>query len=136
MKGRNEMKKIFIVLIVFLIAIGLSGCNDNHTKENNNYNNQEDEKTSNASNAKNSINENKKTEEKGISKEGKKEGYLNYFSTKEIEYARIWYQLRVSNYDVDPTMPIYINKIAKGSKVNPQAKDSAVYKEDVTLQEK
>ncbi|MEB7461557.1 hypothetical protein NGC05_02555 [Staphylococcus succinus] len=126
------MKKIFIVLIVFLISIGLSGCNDNNTKENNNYNKQEGEKTSNASNTKNSINENKKTEEKGISKEGKKESYLNYFSTKEIEYARIWYQLRVSNYNVDPTMPIYINKIAKGSKVNPQAKDSAVYKEDVT----
>ncbi|MGW7862029.1 hypothetical protein [Staphylococcus xylosus] len=135
------MKKLLMGLMSLLLAIALSACNNEPTKENSNYNNQDENKTNDdsedsskdnkKSNANNSTNEENQSAESDTSEE-KKDTYLNNFNSKEIEYARIWYQLRTSNYNVDTNIPLYVKNIRRGSKVNPQAENSAVYKEDVT----
>ncbi|MFL0501427.1 hypothetical protein [Staphylococcus arlettae] len=61
----------------------------------------------------------------------KNKSYLNNFSSEKIEYARVWYQLISTKNDLKGIRNVYVTKIPKGSKVNPQAQDSAVYKEDV-----
>jgi hypothetical protein len=61
----------------------------------------------------------------------KNKSYLNNFNSEEIEYARVWYQLISTKNDLKGIRDVYVTEIPKGSKVNPQAQDSAVYKEDV-----
>lgn len=114
------MKKLIVALsIVSLLAL-LTSCST-ESKEDNQDEMRQDNNESRSSNSDNDKSENQK-----------EDTYLNNFSSKEIEYARIWYQLRTSNYNVDTNMPIYVKNIRRGSKVNPQAENSAVYKEDVT----
>ena len=61
----------------------------------------------------------------------KNKSYLNNFNSKEIEYARVWYQLISTRNDLKGIKNVYVTEIPKGSKVNPQAKNSAIYKEKV-----
>ncbi|WP_436855607.1 hypothetical protein [Staphylococcus caeli] len=95
---------------------GTSEKNKNDHKQNDQQANQEN---TNASNQKTEQSENK---EKSI---------LDDFSTNEIEYARVWNQLGPLKNNMDGMNTLNVKQIPKGSKVNPQASDSAVYKEDV-----
>ena len=52
---------------------------------------------------------------------------LSEYTNEQIEYARIWLQLG-PNQDIDG---LYIKKISKGSKLNPDDEYSAIYPEDV-----
>ena len=61
----------------------------------------------------------------------KNKSYLNNFNSEEIEYARVWYQLISTRNDLKGIRNVYVTKIPKGSKVNPQAQNSAIYKEKV-----
>ena len=61
----------------------------------------------------------------------KNKSYLNNFNSEEIEYARVWYQLISTRNDLKGIRDVYVTEIPKGSKVNPQAQNSAVYKENV-----
>jgi hypothetical protein len=62
----------------------------------------------------------------------KNKSYLNNFNSKEIEYARVWYQLISTRNDLKGIKNVYVTEIPKGSKVNPQAKkNSAIYKKKV-----
>lgn len=114
------MKKIIVALSIVMLLTLLTGCSSESKEDN------QDE-------MKQDTNEIKSSHSASDTPENQKENtYLEGFNAEEIEYARIWYQLRISNYNVDASMPIYITKISKGSKVNPQSEKSAVYKEDVT----
>lgn len=76
-------------------------------------------------------NDNNKSDSEGKQTKNKKESYLDDYSAKEIEYARVWEQLGPMKNNMKGMDNLYVNEIPKGSKVNPQAKNSAVYKEDV-----
>lgn len=116
------MNKVIVSLSILTLSCTLTSCSNELketsqnkvVKENKDNNNQ----TSSSSNSSSEIQ--------------KENTYLEGFSKEEIEYARIWYQLRTSNYNVDTNIPLYVKNIRRGSKVNPQAENSAVYKEDVT----
>ncbi|WP_436862162.1 hypothetical protein [Staphylococcus caeli] len=90
--------------------------NKNDHKQNDQQANQEN------ANASNQKTEQSANEEKSI---------LDDFSTNEIEYARVWNQLGPLKNNMDGMNSLNVKQIPKGSKVNPQASDSAVYKEDV-----
>ena len=96
--------------------------NESNLKQNTNKINNENE----------SSKKNKEVQDNQINETAKNNrSYLNKFSSKEIEYARVWYQLISENSDLKGLDNIYVNKIPKGSKVNPNAKNSVVYKENV-----
>ncbi|MDW3988280.1 hypothetical protein QI276_10255 [Staphylococcus saprophyticus] len=109
---------------------------DNATKEeseNNEDSNDDKTESSREGNDKHNTNknDNNKTDSEGKQTKNKKESYLDDYSAKEIEYARIWYQLRTYASDAKSTKHIKIIKKPKGSKVAPNYEHSAVYKEDV-----
>lgn len=55
---------------------------------------------------------------------------LSQYSSEEIEYARVWYQLG-PNQQIDK---LYVTKIPAGSPINPKHEDvSATYPEDVIM---
>lgn len=83
----------------------------NHENTNNKNQNESSQKTEPATN-----------EDKSI---------LDDFSTNEIEYARVWNQLGPLKNNMDGMNTLNVKQIPKGSKVNPQASDSATYQEDV-----
>ncbi|MBM6291086.1 hypothetical protein H6K35_12890, partial [Staphylococcus epidermidis] len=107
--------------------------------------NEIDEKTNTSDSADNSESSNKQNKEKNDNKKQEKnndsnkkqqstdknKSYLNNFNSKEIEYARVWYQLISTRNDLKGIKNVYVTEIPKGSKVNPQAKNSAIYKEKV-----
>src|SRR5699024_11496273 len=83
-------------------------------------------------------NDNKKQQKNNDSNENqqstdKNKSYLNDFNSEEIEYARVWYQLISTRNDLKGIRDVYVTEIPKGSKVNPQAQNSAVYKENVEI---
>lgn len=147
------MKKIILAISIVSFLVFLAGCNnksaenhDNHSssdtntsenKENetNTSGNRDTKNKSNKQNEKQSDNEDqeKKNNDSNESHHStdKNKSYLNNFSTEKIEYARVWYQLVSTKNDLKGIRNVYVTKIPKGSKVNPQAQDSAVYKEDV-----
>ncbi|KAB2172102.1 hypothetical protein F9B23_13635, partial [Staphylococcus epidermidis] len=118
-----------------------------NTSENkdNEASNEIDEKTNTSDSADNSESSNKQNKEKNDNKKQEKnndsnkkqqstdknKSYLNNFNSKEIEYARVWYQLISTRNDLKGIKNVYVTEIPKGSKVNPQAKNSAIYKEKV-----
>jgi hypothetical protein len=124
-----------------------NNSSDTNTSENkdNEASNEIDEKTNTSDSADNSESSNKQNKEKMIIKNKKKKNdsnkkqqstdknksYLNNFNLKEIEYARVWYQLISTRNDLKGIKNVYVTEIPKGSKVNPQAKNSAIYKEKV-----
>ncbi|PTK57760.1 hypothetical protein BUZ61_12015, partial [Staphylococcus nepalensis] len=123
------------------------GCN-NKSAENHDNNSSSDTNTSENKENETNTSENrdtknkKQSDNKGQEKKNndsneshqttdKNKSYLNNFSTEKIEYARVWYQLISTKNDLKGIRNVYVTKIPKGSKVNPQAQNSAVYKEDV-----
>ncbi|OEK59208.1 hypothetical protein ASS99_13760 [Staphylococcus equorum] len=134
------------ILIAGLLVI-LVGCNSNsssdtntsQSKDNETQNKNEETNTSDSGDnteSSNKKNDNKKQEKnndsnKNLQSTDKKKSYLNNFNSEEIEYARVWYQLISTRHDLKGIRDVYVTEIPKGSKVNPQAQNSAVYKENV-----
>lgn len=149
------MKKIILAISIVSFLVFLAGCNnkssenhDNNSSSDTNTSENKDNETQNEPNKKTNTSENRDTKNKKQSDNkdqekknndsneshqstDKNKSYLNNFSTKKIEYARVWYQLISTKNDLKGIRNVYVTKIPKGSKVNPQAQDSAVYKEDV-----
>ncbi|OEK65744.1 hypothetical protein AST01_12105 [Staphylococcus equorum] len=151
------MKKIILAISIVSFLVFLAGCN-NKSSENHDNNSSSDTNTSenkeNETNKKTNTSGNRDTKDKS-NKQNKKQSnnkvqekenndsneshqstdknksYLNNFSSEKIEYARVWYQLISTRNDLKGVRNVYVTKIPKGSKVNPQAQNSAVYKEDV-----
>lgn len=145
------MKKIILAISIAGLLVILVGCNSNsssdtntsQSKDNETQNKNEETNTSDSgdntesSNKQNKEqNDNKKQEKNNDSNENqqstdKKKSYLNNFNSEEIEYARVWYQLISTRHDLKGIRDVYVTEIPKGSKVNPQAQNSAVYKENI-----
>ncbi|MBO1228280.1 hypothetical protein [Staphylococcus nepalensis] len=151
------MKNIILAISIVSFLVFLAGCN-NKSSENHDNNSSSDTNTSenkgketdkktdtsenrdtkNKSNKQNKKQSDNKDQEKknnnsneSYQSTDKNKSYLNNFSSEKIEYARVWYQLISTKNDLKGIRNVYVTKIPKGSKVNPQAQDSAVYKEDV-----
>ncbi|MGW7777951.1 hypothetical protein ACWEX6_09830 [Staphylococcus xylosus] len=151
------MKKLISLILTITLSLILVGCNsdtsetsnntqsdntdnqekteeknkDNATKEENKTNeDSNDDKTESSTEGNNKHNTNKNESEEKQTK-NKKESYLEDYSAKELEYARVWEQLGPMKNNMKGMDYLYVNEIPKGSKVNPQAQNSAVYKEDV-----
>lgn len=154
------MKKIILPILIVSLSVILVSCNNNDSEHHNDNNssdtntsenkdneasNEIDEKTNTSDSADNSESSNKQNKEKNDNKKQEKnndsnkkqqstdknKSYLNNFNSKEIEYARVWYQLISTRHDLKGIRDVYVTEIPKGSKVNPQAKNSAIYKEKV-----
>ena len=154
------MKKIILPILLVSLLVILVSCNNNDSEHHNDNNssdtntsenkdneasNEIDEKTNTSDSADNSESSNKQNKEKNDNKKQEKnndsnkkqqstdknKSYLNNFNSKEIEYARVWYQLISTRNDLKGIKNVYVTEIPKGSKVNPQAKNSAIYKEKV-----
>ena len=151
------MKKLILASLTITLSLTLVGCNNDTSEKSNNtqsdnVDNQEkteeknkdnaikeesknnedsnDDKTKSSREGNNKHNTNKSDSE-GKQTQNKKESYLDDYSAKEIDYARVWEQLGPMKNNMKGMDNLYVNEIPKGSKVNPQAKNSAVYKEDV-----
>jgi len=155
------MKKIILAISIVSFLVFLAGCNnkssenhDNNNSSDTNTSENKENETQNETDTKTNTSENRDTKDKS-NKQNKKQSdnkdqeiknnesneshqstdknksYLNNFSSEKIEYARVWYQLISTKNDLKGIRNVYVTKIPKGSKVNPQAQDSAVYKEDV-----
>ncbi|MHD0447178.1 hypothetical protein ACY2C7_12310 [Staphylococcus cohnii] len=151
------MKKMILAISIVAFLVFLAGCNnknsENHdnnsssdTNTSENKDNDTDKKTNTSESRDATDNSNKQNKKQSDNKDQEKKNndsneshqstdknksYLNNFSTEKIEYARVWYQLISTKNDLKGIRNVYVTKIPKGSKVNPQAQDSAVYKEDV-----
>lgn len=154
------MKRTILTLSIFSFLIILVGCsNDTKSPKNNSSNdnnklehqdnkkqNSNDESIRKSNNGNDLANNNKQSKKKVNNKEhqeksnnnnetpnttNKPKSYLNNFDSEEIEYARVWYQLISTKNDLKGIKNVYVTKIPKGSKVNPKAKNSAVYKTNV-----
>lgn len=145
------MKKIILAISIAGLLVILVGCNSNsssdtntsQSKDNETQNKNEETNTSDSGDNTESShkqnkeqNDNKKQEKNNDSNENqqstdKNKSYLNNFNSEEIEYARVWYQLISTRNDLKGIRDVYVTEIPKGSKVNPQAQNSAVYKENV-----
>lgn len=141
------MKKIISPILIAGLLVILVGCNSNsssdtntsQSKDNETQNKNEETNTSDSGDnteSSNKKNDNKKQEKnndsnKNLQSTDKKKSYLNNFNSEEIEYARVWYQLISTRNDLKGIRDVYVTEIPKGSKVNPQAQNSAVYKENV-----
>lgn len=139
-------KKIIIALSTASISLLLFSCN-NETQSNNNSDTQDqhiekDNKTNNTNNTENKEKNKQSTVEKSDNKKRetkpkdnnsikKEDNYLKNLSQKQIEYARVWEQLGPMKNEMEGMDSLYVKEITKGSKVNPKAKNSAVYKENV-----
>lgn len=147
------MKKIILAISIAGLLVILVGCNSNsnsssdtitsQSKDNETQNKNEETNTSDSGDNTESSkkqnkeqNDNKNQEKNNDSNENqqstdKNKSYLNNFNSEEIEYARVWYQLISTRNDLKGIRGVYVTEIPKGSKVNPQAQNSAVYKENV-----
>lgn len=154
------MKKIILPILIVSLSVILVSCNNNDSEHHNDNNssdtntsenkdnetpNEIDEKTNTSDSEDNSESSNKQNKEQNDNKKQEKnddsnknqqstdknKSYLNNFNSEEIEYARVWYQLISTRNDLKGIRNVYVTKIPKGSKVNPQAQNSAIYKEKV-----
>lgn len=104
---------------------------ESKTNEDSNDDKTESSREGNDKHNTNKNDNNNKSDSEGKQTKNKKESYLDDYSAKEIEYARVWEQLGPMKNNMKGMDNLYVNEITKGSKVNPQAQNSAVYKEDV-----
>ncbi|TDW11069.1 hypothetical protein BDW25_0829 [Staphylococcus sp. AtDRG32] len=154
------MKKIILPILIVSLSVILVSCNNNDSEHHNDNNssdtntsenkdnetpNEIDEKTNTSDSEDNSESSNKQNKEQNDNKKQEKnndsnknqqstdknKSYLNNFNSEEIEYARVWYQLISTRNDLKGIRNVYVTEIPKGSKVNPQAQNSAIYKEKV-----
>lgn len=113
----------------------ISSSKDDNSKQTNKANGNESENRTNDSTE--NVTKNKNDKENG-DESSKNQGndtddnsYLKGFSAKEVEYARVWHQLGPMKNSMKGMDGLYVTEIPRGTKVNPQAKNSAVYQEDV-----
>lgn len=147
------MKKVILAISFVGLLVILASCNNNNSESHDNNSSSDtntsknedndtqskiDKKTNTSESNKSSVNNNNKQNKnqndksnKTLQSTDKNKSHLNNFSSEKIEYARVWYQLISTKNDLKGIRNVYVTKIPKGSKVNPQAQDSAVYKEDV-----
>ncbi|MCI2848375.1 hypothetical protein [Staphylococcus hominis] len=154
------MKKIILSILIVSLSVILVSCNnkdsehhnDNNSSDTNTSKNKDneipnkiDKKTNTSDSGDNSKSSNKQNKEQNDNKKQEKnndgnknqqstdknKSYLNNFNSKEIEYARVWYQLISTRNNLKGIRNVYVTEIPKGSKVNPQAQNSAIYKEKV-----
>lgn len=154
------MKKIILPILIVSLSVILVSCNNNDSEHHNDNNssdtntsenkdnetpNEIDEKTNTSDSEDNSESSNKQNKEQNDNKKQEKnndsnknqqstdknKSYLNNFNSEKIEYARVWYQLISTRNDLKGIRNVYVTEIPKGSKVNPQAQNSAIYKEKV-----
>lgn len=145
----KNIKKLFYCNVTLLfIALLLVGCQDTqgkdtkanpdesdsvvNSKAETDSTDKEEDKTESTTGTEDS----KKDESNDISSKDKESNKiskdenvdLSKYSSKEIEYARVWYQL-APNQQIDK---MYVRKISAGTPINPNHEDvSANYPEDV-----
>ncbi|NWK84312.1 hypothetical protein HYE69_05780 [Staphylococcus sp. GSSP0090] len=146
------MKKIIIATFAMGLLVLLASCSnetpennkteeksvstdntsnsDKDKSENHNDNKQNEQNTEQQTTNTNS-NERNQSDQAENDSTNEDQGILNQYNNEEIEYARVWDQLGPMKNNMDGMNTLYVKKLPKGSKVNPQAEDSAVYKEDV-----
>lgn len=153
------MKKIILPILIVSLLVILVSCNNNDSENHDNNSSSDTNTPQSKDNEKNKIDEETNISDNGDNAEGnnkqnkeqndnknqeknndsnenqqstdKNKSYLNNFNSKEIEYARVWYQLISTRNDLKGIRDVYVTEIPKGSKVNPKAQNSAVYKENV-----
>lgn len=147
------MKKIILATFTIGLSLVLVACNngesDNKVSEEKNENTDKSntsnkEKSDKSQDSEEQHEQQSKQDNKGSKAEEQKqsvqesdetnredESVLNNYSAEEIEYARVWNQLGPMKNDMKGMDSLNVQQIPKGSKVNPQAEDSAVYQEDV-----
>lgn len=153
------MKKIILPILIVSLLVILVSCNNNDSENHDNNSSSDTNTSQSKDNEKNKIDEETNISDNGDNAEGnnkqnkeqndnknqeknndsnenqqstdKNKSYLNNFNSKEIEYARVWYQLISTRNDLKGIRDVYVTEIPKGSKVNPKAQNSAVYKENV-----
>ncbi|MCM3005613.1 hypothetical protein ACQKJC_18915 [Priestia koreensis] len=133
------MKKqtIFIYPSIALLSFSLlmTGCSDdeaatgNSTKvvENSEKNPSEEQRNSSEHNVDSTKPEQKDTSSENQENLKEKTDPLSAYSSKKIEYARVWLQLGL-NQQIDH---LYIQHIKAGTKLNPDDETSGSYPEDV-----
>ncbi|UNL86813.1 hypothetical protein [Priestia koreensis] len=133
------MKKqtIFIYPSIALLSFSLlmTGCSDDEVAEGNSTKTVESMEKKSSEEKPNSSEhdvDSTKSEQTGTSSENRenskeKTDLLSAYSSKEIEYARVWLQLG-PNQQIDH---LYIQHIKAGTKLNPDDETSESYPEDV-----
>jgi membrane-bound lytic murein transglycosylase len=135
------MKKFNLLVTLLLSSAMLSSCSSGHSQS---KNNQHAEKSSNTQSEHqdnkhkhNSAGEdnkesNKTHNDQDNSKAAKtNKSHLTQYNSEQIEYARVWNQLGPLKNNMNGMDELDVTKISKGTKVNPQVKNSAVYPENV-----
>lgn len=147
------MKKTIIATFAVSLSVLLASCNNEASENNepkekseNTDNTSNSDKDKSEKNKDNSKQNEQKTEQQNTNtnNDGRNqsaqdknettdedEDALNQYNNEEIEYARVWNQLGPLKNNMDGMDSLNVEKLQKGSKVNPQAEDSAVFKEDV-----
>ncbi|WP_244138699.1 hypothetical protein [Staphylococcus lloydii] len=146
------MRKFSILVTLTLSAIMLASCGNDNSQSKDKHQNEEKDNTqskqhdsnkhkssqdnkesSNTHDAQNDNKENSNTHDAQNDNKAaqSKKSHLTQSNSEEIEYARVWNQLGPLKNNMEGMNELNVTKIAKGSKVNPNVKNSAVYPEDV-----
>lgn len=139
--GEIVMKKFNLVVALLLSSALLVSCGSGHSQS---EHNQHGEKNSNSKsehhdnkhkhNSANQENQesNKTHDDQDNNKTAKtNKSHLSQYNSEQIEYARVWNQLGPLKNNMKGMDELDVTKISKGTKVNPQVKNSAVYPENV-----
>lgn len=153
------MKKFLVIVISMLLLTFLASCSNqdkndkeiDKSKEGKSHNKQENNnkgknqkqkqkdkqeadkksKDNKKDNSQNHLKQNENNENANKTDSKEETTHLKGLSAKRIEYARVWNKLGPLK-NLNTLKNIYVEKIPKGSKVNPDIKNSARYQEDVT----
>lgn len=133
------MRKFSILVTLTLSAIMLASCGNDNSQSKDKHQNEEKDSTQSKqhdSNKHKSSQDNKESSNTHDAQNDNKaaqskKSHLTQFNSEQIEYARVWNQLGPLKNNMEGMNELNVTKIAKGSKVNPNVKNSAVYPEDV-----
>lgn len=133
------MRKFNILVTLTLSAIMLASCGNDNSQSKDKHQNEEKDNTQSKqhdSNKHKSSQDNKESSNTHDAQNDNKaaqskKSHLTQFNSEQIEYARVWNQLGPLKNNMEGMNELNVTKIAKGSKVNPNVKNSAVYPEDV-----
>lgn len=133
------VRKFSILVTLTLSAIMLASCGNDNSQSKDKHQNEEKDNTQSKqhdSNKHKSSQDNKESSDTHDAQNDNKaaqskKSHLTQFNSEQIEYARVWNQLGPLKNNMEGMNELNVTKIAKGSKVNPNVKNSAVYPEDV-----
>ncbi len=133
------VRKFSILVTLTLSAIMLASCGNDNSQSKDKHQNEEKDSTQSKqhdSNKHKSSQDNKESSNTHDAQNDNKaaqskKSHLTQFNSEQIEYARVWNQLGPLKNNMEGMNELNVTKIAKGSKVNPNVKNSAVYPEDV-----